>query len=248
MDNRSSTDAQIRKRDAYVIPKPSGITIQFGSLETTGEEIIEKIIKTNDIFEIYRLFCRCGIRCIRLPDDVIRRVVKKAIEYIGGVLVEFLDCLLKNHFAQKIQLTDGEILAIVSKLLYETDSGDEEIKQLVGGYFSQLTQVQIVIFAKGTIPNRLTNFLTDYSQALDVNRFQWIVEESLPCFIWSFWKTCPATLSQEQLIIVKKKVINVERQKLIAILKAVSQDIGCFKMFVEYLKLAYWQDLRYLLP
>jgi hypothetical protein len=207
----------------------------------------ERVIKTNDIFNIFRLLETYFSQRVQLPDDVIRTIVKKLIESIGTV-VSFLDSLLKNHFAQKIQLTNEEIVAIVKKLLYEYDSDSEEIKQLVAGHFPQLTQVQIVIFAKEIAPDRMTIFLADYSQALDENQFQWVVEGSLPRCIRLFWKKYPTTLSQEKLIIVEKKVIDDERHKLIAILKAVSKDFGCFQIFVEYLVLAPWQDLKYLLP
>jgi hypothetical protein len=222
-------------------------------IKLIDEEIgaaIEKLIKTDDTFKICKFLEACFSQDAHLPDYVIRIVVKKLIESIKKIAVDdSLESLLKNHFAQKIQLMDEEIVAIVRKLLYRVYS-PQKIKLFVVNDFARLTQVQIVIFAKEMTPDRMTTFLTDYSEALNANRFQWIVEASSPRCIWSFWKKCPATLSQEQLIIVEKRVINVinvERQKLIAILKVVSKHPSCFTL-IQYLKDAPWQDLRCLLP
>jgi hypothetical protein len=162
--------------------------------------------------------------------------------------------LLDAHFAQKVRLTDKEIGTIARKLLCkyvhyyrEYNKHNQYGEAFLKNYFSKLTRVQIVIFAKEAAPDKMTAFLWKYSQALDSNRFQWIIEASSPLCIWSFWslwKEYPTTLSLEKRTTL---VINVERQKLIAILKAVSKHPICFTL-IQYLKSAPLQNLGYLLP
>jgi hypothetical protein len=262
MGNRSDKEIRvpvkmiIEKGDAYSILHLLKAHFAQEGVQLTDKDIkaaVKMIIKTGythlilDLLKVH--FSQA--QEVLLTDKEIRAAVKMIIE-TGNAYWDLLP-LLKAHFAQaqEVQLTDEEIGATIRELLYRELSyklGSDKIIQLVKDYFPKLIQKQIVIFAKETAPNEMTPFLIDYSQELDSNRFQWIVEASSPLCSWSFWKKCPKTLSQEKLIILKKKVIDVERQKLIAILKAVSKHLGCFKMFVEYLNLAPWQDLRYLLP
>jgi hypothetical protein len=221
----------------------------------TDEEIraaVKKIIEKGNESRIYEYMILELLRAhfaqkVRLTDEEIRATVKKIIE--KGNESRIFE-LLEAHFAQKVRLTDEEIGVTVRKLLcnYVSYCKYSEYNQyeeaFLKNYFSKLTRVQIVIFAKEAAPNKMTAFLWHYSRKLDSDRFQWIVEASPPRFIWLFWKKCPTTLSQEKRIIVS---INVQRQKLIAILKAVSKHLSCFTL-IQYLKAAPWQDLRYLLP
>jgi hypothetical protein len=231
-------------------------------IQLTDEEIrmaVRELIEKGGLRIIFDLLEAYFDKYVELTDEEIKATVKKLIE-IGHhgnyfirpyfTLPKHIFTLLRAHFAQKIQLTDKEIgFAVWALLVNECCfTFQEQIrKNFAKDYIPKLTQRQIVAFVKETDLNlsKMTNFLTDYSQELDSNRFQWIVEASPPRYIRSFWKECPKTLSQEKRIIVS---ISVQRQKLIAILKAVSKQLGCFKMFVQYLNLAPWQDLRYLLP
>jgi rubrerythrin len=182
-------------------------------------------------------------REVQLTDEEIRAAVRTIIERGDGLMMYQL-----FQLAQKFQLTGEEIRAAVRRIMKEEKGHRYWMFAILEDCFPKLTRMQIVAFAKAMAPNEMSPFLRDSSEKLDANRFQWIVEASSPLCVWSFWKKYPPTLSQEKLIILKKKVIDVERQKLIAILKAVSKQFGCFKMFVQYLNLAPWQDLRYLLP
>jgi hypothetical protein len=180
---------------------------------------------------------------VQMTNEEIRAIVKEIIETRDEDEICSICHLLNHHLNQEIQLIDEEIGAAYNKVIKIADN-KSWILGLLNHHFPKLTQIQIVAFAKETAPNEMILFLRDYSENLDANRFQWIVEASSPLCIWSFWKKYAPTLSREKLIIVS---INVERQKLIAILKAVSKHRGCFTL-IWYLKNAPWQNLRYLLP
>jgi bacterioferritin-associated ferredoxin len=217
-------------------------------VQLTDEEIrvaVKKTIETGNEYRIFNLLRAHFSQRVQLTDEEIRAAVKKTIETEDESRIFKL---LKAHFVQRVQLTDEEIWATVRKLLYGYECDPDRLIYLRENYFSKLTQMQIVIIAKEMVPSEMSLILMRYSQALDSNQFQWIVEARPPLRIWPFWQEYRTMLSQEKLIIVEKKVIDDERQKLIAILRAVSKDFGCFQIFVEYLVLASWQDLKYLLP
>jgi hypothetical protein len=246
------TDEEIRASVRKIIEKGDGYDIlallkvdSNQEVQWTDEEIravVRQIIEKIDKKLSFGPSMTDFTQGFRLTNEEIRASVRKIIEKGDGY---YILGLLKAHFDQKIQLTDEEIRAAFKKII---KIGDKSwIFPLLEDHFPKLTQIQIVAFAKETAPNEMPPFLRDYSEKLDVNRFQWIVEASSPLCICSFWKKYPPTLSQEKFIILKKKVIDVERQKLIAILKAVSKHRGCFTL-IWYLKNAPWQNLTYLLP
>jgi hypothetical protein len=248
-------------------------------VQLTDEEIraaVKKIIEMGYECMILRLLQYHIAQKIQLTDEEIRAAVKKIIEMEDGASiisgkgewmlalnVENILPLLKAYFAKEIQLTDEEIGSAIRKLLcyfsqeaiIRDFNGEQQMIRFIKDYFLKLTEMQVVTFAKKMAPNEMIPFLGNYSQKLGLDRFQCIVEASSPLFICSFWKKYATTLSQKKLIILKKKVIDVERQKLTFILqkrlcKTLPTHLDAFFTFFlqQCLNPAPWKDLRYLLP
>jgi cell pole-organizing protein PopZ len=236
---RAAVNSLIEKRHAYWILNL--LEVPFTQeVQLTDEEIratVRDAIQKEDAHMNLEFHMSYFPREVQMTDEEIRAAVRKIIEKGDGRMIYDL---FKAHLTQKAELTGEEIRAAVRKTIEKEKGHEYWMFAILEDCFPKLTQMQIVAFAKAMAPNEMTPFLRDYSKKLDANRFQWIVEASSPLCIWSFWKKCPPTLSQEKRIIVS---INVERHKLIAILKAVSKHPICFTL-IQYLKDAPWQNLR----
>jgi hypothetical protein len=222
------TDEEIRAAVKKIIEIAHGYEILevFNLLKDQGfrltdEEIgvaVQEFARKEYGYWIFELLKFLKAQGVQLKDEQIRAVVGRAIRVADTY---WILKLLKSHFTQEVKLTDEEIGAAIGKSLYRFKFDSRflhqedltRIMQIVNDYFPKLTRAQIVIFAEGTSSRKMIPFLIRYSQELDLDRFQWIVEASPPLCIRSFWEKCPATLSQEKLIILKKK-IDIKCQKI----------------------------------